>query len=320
MQTLGNISAYLNKSLGLRCHLEASDSDLGMSLPIYLRKSFNLQALLIEDCKCIIAEPTIQLKCADLNGAVKEIKQQLGSDVVLCLDAMDSVMRRALINARTAFIIPDKQVYLPFLYTVLNDRGMHSNTKTENEVLSPSAQMLILFHLQVKSLNNMSLREVASVLGYSAKTVSVILPELVDKELCDIENDGRQKRLRFATESRKELWQKSKPFLQTPVKRVAYTDELPNADMFRYSYDAAMSNYSFLAQPRQMTIAVSSGAVKQISLHPTEGVYRVEVWKYDPTKLSLGEYVDMLSLILSYKGSDDERIAKEIEQLENKIV
>jgi hypothetical protein len=28
----------------------------------------------------------------------------------------------------------------------------------------------------------------------------------------------------------------------------------------------------------------------------------------------------MLSLILSYKGSDDERIAKEIEQIENKIL
>jgi DNA-binding MarR family transcriptional regulator len=305
--------------LGLRCHLEVSDSDLGKSLPIYLRKSFNLQALLIEDCKCIIAEPTIQLKCADLNGAVKEIKQQLGRDVVLCLDAMDSVMRRALVNARTAFIIPDKQVYLPFLYTILNDRGMHSYTKTVNEALSPSAQMLILFHLQVKSLDNMSLREVASILGYSAKTISVILPELVDKKLCDIENDGRQKRLRFA-ESKKELWQKSKPFLQTPVKRIAYTDELPNADVFRYSYDSAISHYSFLAQPRQMSIAVSSGTVKHISLHPTEGAYRVEVWKYDPTKLSSDEYVDMLSLMLSYQYSDDERIAKEIEQLENKIV
>jgi hypothetical protein len=39
MQILSNISAYLDKSLGLRCHCEASDSDLGKSLPIYLRKS-----------------------------------------------------------------------------------------------------------------------------------------------------------------------------------------------------------------------------------------------------------------------------------------
>jgi hypothetical protein len=69
-----------------------------------------------------------------------------------------------------------------------------------------------------------------------------------------------------------------------------------------------------------MSIAVSSGTVKHISLHPTEGAYRVEVWKYDPTKLSSDEYVDMLSLMLSYQYSDDERIAKEIEQLENKIV
>jgi hypothetical protein len=319
MQILSNLSAYLDKSLGLRCHCEASDNDLGKSLPIYLRKSFNLKSLYIEDCKCIIAEPTIQMKCADLNGAVKEIKQRLGYDVVLCLASIDSVMRRALINARTAFIVSGKQVYLPFLYTIFNDRGMHLITVAVNETLSPSAQMLLLFHLQVKSLDNMSLREVASVLGYSAKTISVILPELVGKELCDIVNDGQQKRLCFA-ESRKELWHKSKPYLQTPVKRVAYTDELPNADMFRYSYDSAMSHYAFLAQPRQMSIAVSSGLVKHMPLHPTEGAYRVEVWKYDPTKLSSDEYTDILSLILTYKGSDDERIAKEIEQLENKIV
>jgi DNA-binding MarR family transcriptional regulator len=319
MQTLGNLSAYLNKSLGLRCHHEASDSDLGTSLPIYLRKSFNLQALYIEDCKCIIAEPTIQMKYAELNEAVKEIKQRLGYDVVLRLDSLDSVMRRALVNARTAFIIQNKQVYLPFIYIILNDRGMHSNTKAASDVLSPSAQMLLLFHLQVKSLDNMSLKEVASVLGYSAKTATVIIPELIDKNLCTIEKDGRHKRLRFA-ESGKALWQKSKPYLQTPIKRIAYTDELPNADGFRYSYDSAMSHYSFLAQPRQTSIAVSSTLAKQISLHPTEGAYRVELWKYDPTNLSSEEYADILSLILSYKDSDDERIAKEIEQLENKIL
>jgi hypothetical protein len=319
MQTLGNISAYLDKSLGLRCHFEASDNNLGKSLPIYLRKSFNLQTLYIEDCKCTVAEPTIQMKCADLNGAVKEIKQRLGYDVVLCLNSLDSTMRRALVNARTAFLVPGKQVYLPFMYIIFKDRGMHSITATVNETLSPSAQMLLLFHLQVKSLDNMSLKEVASVLGYSAKTVSVILPEFVNNNLCTIENNGRQKRLRF-DESRKTLWQKSKPYLQTPVKRVAYTDELPNAEEFRYSYDSAMSHYSFLTQPRQMSIAVSSGSVKHMSLHPTEGAYRVEVWKYDPTKLSSDEYTDILSLILSYKDSDDERIAKEIEQLENKIV
>jgi DNA-binding MarR family transcriptional regulator len=319
MQKLGNIAAYLDKSLGLRCRYDASDSDLGESLPIYLRKSFSLQLMCIEDCQCIIAEPKMQMKCADLNEAVRDIRQRLGRDVILYLESLDSVVRRALVNARTAFIVPWKQVYLPFLYVIFNDRGMNSNAMTAKEILSPAAQMLLLFHLQIKSLDGRSLKEVAAVLGYSAKTATVILPELVTKGLCEIENDGRQKRLRF-TESWKSLLQKSKPYLQSPVKRVAYTEALPNAEMFRYSYDTAMSHYSFLAPPRQISIAVSSGTVKQMSLHPTEGTYRVEVWKYDPTKLSSDEYADMLSLILSYKDSDDERIAKEIELLEEKIV
>jgi hypothetical protein len=84
--------------------------------------------------------------------------------------------------------------------------------------------------------------------------------------------------------------------------------------------DSAMSYYSFLAKPRQTAIAISSSSAKQMSLHETEGFYRVEVWKYDPIKLSSDEYADMLSVILSYKDSDDERIDKEIEYLENKIV
>lgn len=318
VQNLGNISAYLDKSLGLKCQYGTSDSDLRRSLPIYLRKSFDLKSIDIEDCRCIIAEPKRQMKCAELNGAAKEIKQRLGYNVVLCLDSLDSVMRRALVLGRTAFIVTDKQAYLPFMYIIMNDRGIHSNKNEINEFLSPAAQMLLLFHLQVKSLDGMSLKEVASVLGYSAKTVTVILPELTNKELCSIESDGREKRLCF-TESGMGLWQKSKPYLQTPVKRIAYTDELPSADIFRYSHDSAMSHHTFLAQPRQKTIAVSCNSVKKMILHPAEGKLRVEIWKYDPTKLSSDEYADILSLILSYKDSDDERIAKEIELIENKI-
>jgi hypothetical protein len=78
----------------------------------------------------------------------------------------------------------------------------------------------------------------------------------------------------------------------------------------------------FLGQPSKMTFAVStkSNLLKQMILHPSEGIYRIEIWKYDPKKLSKCAYVDPLSLMLSYKDSDDERINKEIEQLESKIL
>jgi DNA-binding MarR family transcriptional regulator len=321
MNELGNLSDYLNKSLGLKCDLDTSDNDLAKTLPIHLRRRFDVSGMKIEERPCVIAVPRVGMTGSELKAAVAEMTARLGKLVVLCLGRLDAVVRRVLVSSKTAFVVPDKQVYLPTLCTILNERGLQSEFRTNEETLSPSAQLLVLYHLQVASLDGMSLKEAASALGYSAKTITVILPELVNSGLCTPTNEGREKRLRFVA-SGKELWQRAKPYMASPVKRVAYTDVLPESTSIRYSFDSAMAHYSFLAAPRQSTIALSakSDLLTDLPMHPTEGTYRVELWKYDPSKLSASEYVDPLSLILSYKDSDDERIDKEIELLENKIL
>jgi DNA-binding MarR family transcriptional regulator len=321
MRTLGNLSEYLDKSLGLKCHVGTSEYDLGKALPIHLRKRFDLARLDVEENPCIVAVPKVTMNGSELKGAVQEMIRRFGKWVVLCMDSLDSIIRRTLVSSKTPFIVPDKQVYLPFLYMMLNDRGLTSSPRIVEDVLSPAAQLLLLYHMEVATLDGRSLKEVAMELGYSAKTVTVVLPELIRCGICSMTHGSREKRLHFQEEGKK-LWLKAKPYLISPVKRVAYTDVLPSDDCLPLSFDSAMAHYSFLGQPSKETFAVSakSDLLKQMILHPSEGIYRIEIWKYDPKKLSKCAYVDPLSLMLSYKDSDDERINKEIEQLESKIL
>jgi hypothetical protein len=49
------------------------------------------------------------------------------------------------------------------------------------------------------------------------------------------------------------------------------------------------------------------------------GTNVVEVWRYDPRLLSKTETVDKLSLYLSLKDNEDERVQIELENLMNEI-
>jgi hypothetical protein len=298
-----------------------SGNDLAKALPIYLRKSFILSRMEVDNHVCVAAEPRRAMRGPDLSAAVDEMRRRLDCDVMLCLPTVDAALRRALVNSRTPFVVPDKQVYLPFMCMIFTERGLASVEKKTESPLSPAAQLLLLFHLEHESLDGCSLKEVASILGYSAKTVTVMMPELLERDICRLENDGREKRLCFA-DVKSELWHRAKQYLDSPVRRVAYVDALPDWPELRFAFDSAMAHYSFIAEPRQTTVAVSakSPLLKELALHPSEGRFRVELWKYDPARLSDTAFVDPLSLILSYKDTDDERIAKEIEVLENKIV
>jgi len=92
------------------------------------------------------------------------------------------------------------------------------------------------------------------------------------------------------------------------------------------SYDTALAHYTFIADSSLSSFAVDRKVFSEYQkkmeafLHPEEGNIRLEIWKYDPTPLAGGNYVDKLSLMLCYLDTDDERVRKEINEMINKIV
>ncbi|MCD8147959.1 MAG: MarR family transcriptional regulator, partial [Clostridiales bacterium] len=55
--------------------------------------------------------------------------------------------------------------------------------------------------------------------------------------------------------------------------------------------------------------------VSSKQLQSSEDQYALELWRYDPKKLSDGEYVDRLSLAISLRDDRDERIEEAVEEM-----
>ena len=88
--------------------------------------------------------------------------------------------------------------------------GIIALEKTSNrkiaEVLTPVAQYILLYHLQVGSIEGMSPRDIAPLLPYSYESVTLGVTCLEDVGLCQkIQNGQRSKVVHFELKG-KELW------------------------------------------------------------------------------------------------------------------
>ena len=322
------IEEYLNKTIGLACVAKGGASDFTRNLPLYLRTSFKFSILEIDGQDFLLLEPVDEtiMQVSRVVKFARQIRNGTGLPTLVSFSMLDSVRRRTLIANRENFIVPDKQIYIPFLRMYLNESAA-VRPVADRTALSPSAQLLLLYHLQKQSLEGRPFKDVAEALGYSKKTIFVVVAELRRLSLCEAEQaDERSKVMRFNKNGR-ELWDDVLPLTISPVLKVWRIDEkrLPSGLPLFASYDTALAHYTFIAQSSLASFAVDKKAFLERPeemrsfLHPEEGDIRLEVWKYDPATLADGRFVDKLSMSLCYKDSCDERVEGELERMINQM-
>ena len=315
---------YLQAVLGLACEI-VGDAGLKIKLPYYLKAGNLFVECFIEGLKCLLMVTDELPDGTTLAKRVEEIKSITGTRVVPVMENIDTVRRRVLIANRICFVVPGKQVYLPFMCALLTERGLDNNTAAAKQSFSPAAQVLLLTHLQKVSLNGRIISEIAKLFPYSVKTVSGAAKELEQAGVCTIDGDNSGKYLHFM--AREEIWEKAYPWLTSPVQEVLYCDriELIPEGLCYMTYDKALAEYTFMADFSGEAYAVfkNDDAIKRLKNNGTfnavEGKYRIELWKYNPTLLAEEGIVDALSLALCYKDSDDERVVGELKNLVKKV-
>jgi hypothetical protein len=194
--------------------------------------------------------------------------------------------------------------------------------KMKPESFSPATQVLLLYVLLHQCDGVIKPLEMAEKLGYSSMTMTRAFNQLVMAEIAEHTKVGKERHLLFSFNKRT-LWEEAQIYLTSPLKKRFFTDpsKLPSGCLF--AGETALSAYSMLAEPREPVIAIASGRWKAIErkreseqghlLDP--GMYEVEIWKYPPEKLSREKVVDRLSLYLSLREKDDERIQDALEEL-----
>lgn len=248
----------------------------------------------------------------------KRLETMVSLPIVFLFQGLQFVERNRLIERGVYFIVSDKYAYLPFL--VINTREAEQKNAKE---LTAVAQYILLYHLQVESLEGASMAELEKKLPYTYVTISRAFKTLGDLKLCEVSMDGnRVKRLHFE-KSPKELWEHILPYLKNPVNRVLYCDAIADGVCMTFGGITALSHYThlnpdetdtYIMGTKQYRELQTSGALK--NLNEAEGNIRLEVWNYPPLSQN---YADPISLYLTLKEDKDPRVEKELELMINKL-
>ena len=232
---------------------------------------------------------------------------------VFYFDNLLTYERDRLVEQGVYFIVADKFGFVPTL--IINRLSTKSEIK---ELFYPSTQYILFYHLQIESLDGLSLKELEDKVPYKYKTIAKSIKQLEALGLVSLEG-SRNKKLVFEL-SGKELWDKASTNLIDPIKSIEYTsDVFPEGDIGGIS---ALSHYSMLVPEDVPTRVLTAEWVREHKysipeLHSFEDTQRIEIWKYPPSGTS--GYVDKLSLFLTLKDDNDPRVEKEIAIMMNKI-
>lgn len=123
-----------------------------------------------------------------------------------------------LIAQKVNFIIPNKQMFiLSLLLELKKDKNVGGDLKT---VIPPIAQCLLLYHLEVNSINGKDTGSLAKELGVSYATINRALRWLSAEGIIGM-GGGKTKTVEIA-ETNKALWERALPLLVSPVEQIVY--------------------------------------------------------------------------------------------------
>ncbi len=283
-------------------------------LPLYIADSYDFQLALINGIHCIVITPSEELVTLPaLKKQIKKIQEIDNLPVVINLPNISFYRKKNMLENKIPFIT-DKQVYLPFMVAYLSDE---EETQVEVSRFMFSAQQLALLYLYSKE-DKLYLSEATKKLPFTAMSLSRASKQLEATGLFNVTKEGVNKVV-SSKYSRQDLFEKLKEYMSTPVRKSGYIEKNSISKDMVLSGESALSEETMLNPPRVMTYAVYAKMFDKKHLidelvDPDRQV-RLELWEYEPRQFGDDNIADKLSVVLSFKDTDDERIEEATEEL-----
>lgn len=248
------------------------------------------------------------------------IQGKWNGDVIYVNESITAYNRGRLIEQKVPFVVPGNQMYL--LPLGIDFREHYRTIRSIKPKFSPSTQAVFIYALQKKEQSIYSQSELAQILNYTQMTINRAFDELESLGLSVIITKGREKVLQLET-SKKNLWEKAKEFLKSPVKRKLFIKLLKNDSSLISAGLTALSHYSMLSPPVTPVFAMSSEELKMLKVTNTfielenfdSDTFEIEIWTYSPSILSLNGFADPFSLYCSLMNSNDERTESALDEM-----
>lgn len=308
---------YIENTLGLKVHYQPWNyTD---ALPYYLLDRYDFRQATIDSVKTLFLYPKTELdQLASVKKQIAKIQKFEPLPVVIILKNISRSRLQYMLTAHIPFIIPEKQIYLPFMGIALQNRFGAENFRTEQ--LQPSAQVLFFYYLYQKK-QQIYMNDACKKLGFSAMTITRAVRQLEQTTFFTTEKEGVQKKL-TGKYTGQELYDKMQPYLTSPVRKIIYVDKHASLSPMLIAGISALSQMSMINPPNILCYAANGKKGVPTGtdiLIDASAQVKIELWKYDPNILSEKGVVDPLSLAMSLKDETDERIEEAVDILLNKI-
>lgn len=320
------LQKYLTDATGLDASCEPLS---GGHLPQYLRQAYDLYRLKVgpQHFLGIFLREGADLKPATFEKHLPKLWPK-GSDewagYCLVVQALPGYLRKRLVERRIPYMIPGYELYWPALGVLVKARRPRGFSSPALGLhLGPAAQLLVLLGLTGAVQQQLTPKELAETMGYTAMTMTRALNELEAHKLAQVVRQGRERHLSFVL-SKRALWEKALPVLRNPCREIVRVSEaaLRQSGVAIYrAGESALAEHSMLTVPQEPVYALSAASWRRVreslEIIPIQesDTCLVQIWRYDPQILAKGEDVDLFSLWLSLQDNKDERVAQALDKL-----
>lgn len=307
---------YLNNTLGLNATL--SEWENSKKLPVYLKSGRTFHILSISGTSCLLVScDTKGFSISAFETQSNKLAQYYPGNIVLSFNKLSSYQRKVLIERKIPFIVPNSQIFLPFLGMVMSERTSAAVPAVSK--LSPTSQLILLHLIYTHSTMNKTM--IADKTGVSKMTVTRSVKELLSAGLVVSEKLGNSDYIRTASDGR-EIYESAKPYLINPVQKRVHVRRTDVLESLPFAGLSALAKETMLNPSGTVCRAVWTRRFSELAdleiVDPnwiTDSCIELEIWKYAPEPLMKHKCVDIISLALSLKETHDERVEQALDDL-----
>lgn len=312
---------YIENVLGLKPIIQKQNKVENLPFFIYDRYKIYKVSLYDNLFVVMVDNRNFENTPENIKKQINIVTNKTDMQVIYVHPGLSSFQRKRLIDYQVNFVVPNNQMYLPYLKIDLREH--FKQIILPKEKLTPSTQAIIIFS-QLNNIYHLDSQIIKENLKYSAMSISRSFREIKRLKLGKIERVGKKNILKI-DEDRKKVWQRTLPYMDSPVKRGLWiSEELPNCNLPLAGL-SALAKFTMIATPKNTIYAIfkkdwckiskNESIKKMVEPFQTKSNIRLQVWSYSPNLKSKGNIVDKYSLFLSLKDEKDERIEHALENM-----
>jgi len=325
---LEDLLSYIESVTGKKVRFLNENDEV--KFPRYISNLYNWQTVEILGYKCALINLKYdRLMVENLIKHLKVLSEGIEAQPILVLNQLNPEQRERLISNKIPFVVSKSQLFLPFVF--MDFRKEILERKDISLQFTPATQLIFLYvfyHNEEKFIA----KDISTFCKVSIMTVNRSLSTLLEFGI--IEKVGYAKNVVYKKiKPKKEMFEICKENLINPIRKKAYISQQESIYINTNLVPAgeyALSRLGMLTEKGTKQYAIDNETYKELMRYNKKISYidwidinhiELEIWKYDPKLIenNLEFSVDWLSLYLSLRDEEDERIQIELNLLLEKL-